>query len=230
MEKLKFMTSNEVTEKIEKGERDFSNIKVFRLELIDKKLDGISFKNSELEGCRLRGSSLVGADFSGTKMNICDFVRADLTKASFKFSKLDWVAFPESILNGTDFTKSFLMNVLFVDANTAVANFSDAAMVNVIRTRPELTKDIFDRWASVYTGYNWQSQSKVFWNSLISGMKKTYFSNIGRSYIEGKRFSTTSRYKPQFKSESGETYFPLVSVYDQKSSRYANKGKYAKKK
>jgi hypothetical protein len=223
METLKFMTPTEIIQRIENGERDFSNIKTYGLELLGKNVDGIIFKNSEFEAVRFRGSSLVGADFSGVKMNIGGFV-ADISKANFKNTKLNWVAFMGTKIDDADFTRSDIRNSVFLDNNFSAAKFNETTLINVIKSWDEVTEEDVNKWTSIWFSIEWPKSTKLFFRTQLQDLKTRFLTPFRAIYLSGKRFFK-SRESPEYSQRSKDMIYgnEMSSVYSSGNVHYGNR-------
>jgi uncharacterized protein YjbI with pentapeptide repeats len=73
------MTAQELLERYQQGERNFSGI-----DLQDASLQNISLRHSDLLGANLRGANLYHADLRGTNLSGADLWRADLRQANLQ--------------------------------------------------------------------------------------------------------------------------------------------------
>lgn len=108
------MTAEELLERYEKGERDFSGIR----------LRGAFLNNAELAEINLSGADLNGADFCRTNLTKANLSRINLSGANLINAKLKQVNLSRANLSGANLTDIKILNSNLTQANLNGANIS----------------------------------------------------------------------------------------------------------
>src|SRR4030042_3114143 len=138
--KLKLLTANEIVDKIVKGDKDFSNVKIFGIDWARRDLSGFDFSGSKIEWCVFSGCKLNNANFSGAFLDWCLFDSADLSKSSFKNSIVYDSGFIDADISNVDFTGGDLRRLLFAN-NVGRANFTNCTQVQIWYSIEDVLKE-----------------------------------------------------------------------------------------
>ncbi len=138
--RLKLLTAKEIVDRIVKGEKDFSNVKIFGVDWARRDLSGFNFSGSKIEWCVFSGCKIKNADFSGAFLDWCIFDNTDLSKSSFKNSIILDEIFIGSNLSDVDFSDSDLRWSLFAN-NIGRPNFKNCTETKVWYSVEDAFKD-----------------------------------------------------------------------------------------
>lgn len=168
------LTGMEIVQKIDKGDKDFSNTKIVGLDWAGRDLSGYNFQGSILQWVRFSSCKLVGADFSDAHIEWAMFSKADLTDVNFTSANIWSTAFDSAILDDTSFRNANLRWILFVGANTNAADFSGAFKFKIIESWHELSDLPESEWNVIfdYMKLSGLSDSQImFFKSQVSKYK-----------------------------------------------------------
>ncbi len=135
----KALTAGEIVQKIDKGDKDFSNVRIVGLDWAGRNLSGYNFENSAFEWVSFSNCKLIGANFSSAHMDWTMFSNADLTKANFEHADIWNAIFDSTTLDNANFKNSNLRWVAFPDGNMNAADFSGATKFRIYTSWHELS-------------------------------------------------------------------------------------------
>lgn len=139
--KLKLLTAKEIVDKIVKGDKDFSNVRIFGIDWARRDLSGFDFSGSKIEWCVFSGCKIKNSNFSGAFLDWCIFDSADLPKSNFKNSIVYDSIFSNSNLKDVDFSNSDLRWSLFAN-NVGRPDFKNCTQVGIFYSIEEAWKKI----------------------------------------------------------------------------------------
>lgn len=140
----KFLTQDEIIKLIQKGEKNFSNIKLVGTNLEGQKLDGAVFRDCEFIFVRFAYASLIDADFSGSVIEGGGFSNANLRGANFQRTKMHYTYFGNAIFDKTDFRFAEIDFSYFGETQLGGADFNNAKISKMITSWSEVTEEEFD--------------------------------------------------------------------------------------
>ncbi len=138
--KLKLLAANQIVDKIVKGDKDFSNIRIFGVDWARRDLSGFNFSGSKIEWCVFSGCKIKNANFSGAFLDWCLFESADLSKSNFKNSIIWDSGFLEADLTDVDFSNSDLEYVL-LGSTIGRPNLTNCIQIKVWYSLEEAFRD-----------------------------------------------------------------------------------------
>ena len=141
MGKPRILTTNDIIEKIKKGEKNFSKSKIIAADFSGMDLTNANFESSELEWIRFADCKLIGTNFTGAKIDLSYFSYADLTKANFEKAKVYNSYFGNVTFDKTSFKNADIRYVLFVGTNLGAADFNGATKLTVLTSFTQLTQN-----------------------------------------------------------------------------------------
>ncbi len=139
--KLKLLTAKEIVDKIVKGDKDFSNVRIFGVDWARRDLSGFNFSGSKIEWCVFSGCKIKNADFSDTFLDWCIFDNTDLSKSTFKNSITYDSIFSSSDLTDVDFSNSDLRWSLFSN-NNGRPDFKNCTQIGIFHSIEEAWKTV----------------------------------------------------------------------------------------
>jgi len=142
----KLLTGMEIVQKIDKGDKDFSNVRIVGLDWAGRNLSGYNFQNSVFEWVSFSSCKLIEADFSDAHIDWAMFSNADLTNANFEHADIWNAIFDSTILKNVNFKNSNLRWVVFPDGNMSAADFSGAIKFRIYTSWHELADAPESEW------------------------------------------------------------------------------------
>ena len=187
----KLLTSMEIVHKIDKNDKDFSNVRIVGLDWAGRNLSDYNFQNSVFEWVSFSNCKLIGANFSKAHIDWAMFSNADLTKANFEHADIWNAIFDSTTLNNANFKNSNLRWVVFPDGNMNAADFSGAVKFRLYTSWHELSDAPESEWNIIFDylrrfGLS-DSQMMLFkskilgYRSIIEKMKFVY--DFGREFM-----------------------------------------------
>jgi len=121
--KLIKLTADDLLRKYANGERNFRNITIRNVDIIDANLEGADFRSSDLSFSYFYNVNFKGADFTNAKIKKSIFQNTYLTRANFRNADLSLSFFSHATLKNTNFTKSNLTHAYFYKSDFCGADF-----------------------------------------------------------------------------------------------------------
>jgi hypothetical protein len=224
MAELKFLTVNDVRERIKKGEKNFSKCKIIGADFSGMDLSNVNFESSELEWIRFANCKLVNTNFTGAKIDLSCFSNSDLTRAVFEKAKVYSSGFLTVTFDKTSFKNADIQYVLFAGTNLGAADFTGASKIRMLASFAELRQEDFDYILKSLGQINLPPTHRTFVLTLLDNVKSITQEKLMKFYDTGRKFVTTSM-------KNG--YYPgseSTDVYLGKASTYGGKTEYREKK
>jgi len=185
--KLKLLPANEIINKIVKGDKDFSNVKIFGIDWARRDLSGFNFSGSKIEWCIFSGCKIKNADFSGAFLDSCLFESANLSKSNFKNSTVRGSGFLDADLTDVDFSNSDLGYTAFINI-IGRPKFTNCIQTKIWHSIEEALKEYDQNLETIRRYIEVAGLSvpqsltlKVKFNELASSTEKLkFFYNVGR--------------------------------------------------
>lgn len=206
----KLLTGMEIVQKIDKGDKDFSNVRIVGLDWAGRDLSGYNFQDSVFEWVSFSNCKLNEANFSNSHIDWAMFSKADLTKADFEHADIWNAIFDSTTLNNANFKSSNLRWVVFPDGNMSAADFSGAVKFRVYTSWHDLSGAPESEWNLVFDYLRkfglsdsqlMSFKSKILgYRSITERVKFVY--DFGRDFMA----SSSNAYTGSGTGKSNDTY------------------------
>ncbi len=225
--RLKLLTAKEIVDKIVKGDKNFSNVRIVGVDWARRDLSGLNFSGSKIEWCIFSGCKIKNADFSNSFIDWCLFESVDLSKSNFKNSIVWNTGFLDADLSNVDFSNSDLEWVVLANV-IGRPNLTNCTENKVFYSIEDAMKETdFERL------YQWIGKSglpisqaltfKVKINELwSSGEKLKFIYDMGRQAFNPEGNLGTYNLKKAGKNSLGEYKSEDSGVYTSKT-KYGDK-------
>lgn len=214
----KLLTGMEIAQKINKSDKDFSNVRIVGLDWAGRNLSGYNFQNSIFEWVSFSNCKLVDTNFSNTHIDWAMFSNADLTKANFTNSDIWNAIFDSTTLNNANFKNSNLRWVVFPDGNMSAADFSGAVKFRIYTSWHELADAPESEWNIVFDylrRFGLSDSQMMLFKSKILGYKSItekvkFVYDFGREFMSSSQnvytgFETADKPKDTYSSTDAYT-------------------------
>jgi len=231
---LKTIFVSEILEKIEKKDKDFSNLRMVGIDWRGRDLSGFDFSESKIEWNIFTGCKLVNANFSRTYIDFCIFERADLTDADFRHSVLWDSILENATINNADFSDSDIRYVDFINCNLGAAKFNNTIKFKFFTSWDEAAGENFDTGVALkLLGTLNIPRSKVLlFKTVLEGVV-TKAKSFKAVYMTGSSFANPhgDLYDPKTDRTKSmvDSYFPKPGSYADTETTYLS-GQYGKEK
>jgi len=211
---VKIISVNEVVEKIKRGEKDFSNVRIVAVDWNGRDLTGFDFSGSKIEFSLFSGCKMRGCNFSNALIDWSFFSLTDLSNSNFKKSLVWNSLFDRAIIDNADFSESDIRMSGFMETNMSSANFSNSRQIRVLTSWTELTDADWDAGMKVLAMMN------LAWSTVLK------FKSLGKA-VYSKRDKILSFYdaaRKTIQSSGNANYFLGAAAQD---SAYSDKAAYS---
>lgn len=231
--KLKLLTAGEIVDKIVKGDKDFSNVKIAGIDWARRDLSGFNFSGSKIEWCGFSGCKMKNADFSGAFLDWCLFDSADLSHSNFKNSIVWDSSFIDANLTDVNFTGSDLRYIILANI-IGRANFTKCTEIKIWHSIEERLKDndvigfdgIRDYLKQMNLPISESLIAKVKLNEMKSaGEQLRFMYDMGRQAFNPEGNLNLYSFKKVGKNNLGEYSSENAGVYTSKIEYGAEKDK-----
>ncbi len=229
--KLKLLSAKEIVDKIVKGDKDFSNVKIVGIDWARRDLSGFNFSGSKIEWCGFSGCKIKDANFSGAFLDWCLLDSADLSHSDFKNSVVWDSGFIDADLTNVDFTGSDLRYTILANI-IGRPNFTKCTEIKIWHSIEDRLKDSdvssFDairdylKLAGLPVAENLTAKVKL--NEMkSSGEKLRFMYDIGRQAFNPEGNLNLYSFKKVGKTSLGEYKSEDAGIYTSKTYDIKNK-------
>ena len=180
--------------------RDFSDIICNEGNFEGLNLQGMIFRNAQLNATSFDGCDLTDADFTGAKVKWSSFKNAKLIRTNFSNADLSYSYFNDAIVTGAIFRGTNVSYCIFFHVNRYSADFTDANTYEVAWNESELDEETHKRAMRkmIHAGFSPETKQIIKKNVKPLQAIINLFKNIGNKITSALGYeSHVSRYSEQ---------------------------------
>lgn len=221
---MKKTFSVEFLEKLDAGQKEFSNLQIEYADLSGKVFEGMRIRDAKIIFSSLRNSKLKDTVFENCEMLFLACGYSELRNVKFINCRIDYSGFTECIFNHCQFINTNISWTSFIDAKLGGAEFQNCTEFKVFRSLSELDPESIQKAAAglgpIMQHLDYDTRNKVM--SLVKDFAQKHDIDLSPASA-----GTAHGYKaagPDIKASGGYRIFD--SIVDAAISKYGTKNPY----